>query len=159
MGTTLAMTILFTCGAIYLPPNKFVVFLNKTSRWFKSVCIKMWTCNISARFHSLTEMSPDRNGPDLNGSDRIGKTENWPFWSQILKFCLFLTHLAFFENKKSQTTSGFLWLFFSRRDLALAKHCLNCISIVNFIWRGSVTMMQAAKNIAKIFLLPWKCSV
>ena len=44
----------------------FVVFSNKTSRWFKYVCIKMWTCKISARFHSLTEMSPDRNVPDRN---------------------------------------------------------------------------------------------
>jgi len=40
----------------------------------------MWTCKISARFHSLTETSPDRNGPDRNGpdrngSDRIGQTE------------------------------------------------------------------------------------
>ena len=43
-----------------------VAFLNKTSRWFKYVCIKMWTCKISARFHSLTEMSRDRNGPDRN---------------------------------------------------------------------------------------------
>jgi len=25
---------------------------------------------MSARFYSLTEMSPDRNGPDRNGSDR-----------------------------------------------------------------------------------------
>jgi len=24
----------------------------------------MFTCKTSARFHSLTEMSPDRNGPD-----------------------------------------------------------------------------------------------
>jgi len=44
----------------------FVFFLNKTSRWFKYVCIKMWTCKISARFHGLTEMFPDRNGPDRN---------------------------------------------------------------------------------------------
>jgi len=40
----------------------------------------MCTCKISARLHSLTEMSPDRNisernGPDRNGSDRIGQTE------------------------------------------------------------------------------------
>jgi len=47
----------------------FVVF-KKTSRWFEYVCIKMWTCKIPARFHSLTEMSPDRNGPDW-----IGQTE------------------------------------------------------------------------------------
>jgi len=50
-------------------------FLNKTSRWFRYICIKMWTCRISARFYSLTEMSPDRNGPDRNGPDRIGQTE------------------------------------------------------------------------------------
>jgi len=48
----------------------FVVFVNKTSRWFKYVYIKMWAFKISARFHSLTEMTPDRNG-----SDRIGQTE------------------------------------------------------------------------------------
>jgi len=48
----------------------FVVFSNKTSCWFKYVCIKMWTYTISARFHSLTKMSPD-----CNGSDLIGQTE------------------------------------------------------------------------------------
>jgi len=50
----------------------------------------MLTCKISARFHSLTEMSPDRNGSDRNvpwpkgprpkrlrpnRPDRVGQTE------------------------------------------------------------------------------------
>jgi len=39
------------------------VFLNKTFRW-KYVCIKKWTCKISARFYSLTEMSRDQNDQD-----------------------------------------------------------------------------------------------
>jgi len=47
-------------------------FSNKISCWFKYICINMWACKISARFHCLTEMSPDRNGPDGNNSDRIG---------------------------------------------------------------------------------------
>jgi len=54
----------------------FVCFLNKTSRRFKYVYIKMLTCRISARFHSLIEMFPDRKGPDRNGSDRNGQTES-----------------------------------------------------------------------------------
>ena len=33
------------------------------------------------------------------------------FRSQILKFWLFLKHLGFFGNKKSQTKSGFFWLW------------------------------------------------
>jgi len=40
------------------------IFFNKTFRWFKYVCIKKWTCKIFARFHSLTEMSRDRNDHD-----------------------------------------------------------------------------------------------
>ena len=48
----------------------FVVFSNETFHWYKHICIKKWTYKISARFHSLTEMSRDRNG-----SDRIGQTE------------------------------------------------------------------------------------
>ena len=42
----------------------FKAFLNKIFRWFKYVCIKKWTNKISARFHSLTEMSQDRNDQD-----------------------------------------------------------------------------------------------
>ena len=42
----------------------FVVLLNKPFRSFKYVCIKKWTCKISARFHSLTEMSGNRNDQD-----------------------------------------------------------------------------------------------
>jgi len=41
-------------------------FLNKTFRWFEYVCIKMWTCKISARFYSPTEMFPNQNGPYRN---------------------------------------------------------------------------------------------
>ena len=53
-------------------------FSNKISSWFKYICINIGTGKISARFHCLTEMSPDRNGPDRNGSDRIGKTKKSP---------------------------------------------------------------------------------
>ena len=42
----------------------FVFFLNTTIRWFKYVCIRKWTYKISPRFHSLTEMSRDRNDQD-----------------------------------------------------------------------------------------------
>jgi len=42
----------------------FVVFLNKTFPWFKYVCIKRLPCKISARFHSLAEMSRDQNDQD-----------------------------------------------------------------------------------------------
>ena len=44
------------------------------------------------------------------------------------------------------------WLCFSRKSLALAKHCLSSIFITNLFWRESVTM-QGAKNIDKILLL------
>jgi len=40
-------------------------FSNKTFRSSKYVCIKKLTCKISVRFHSLTEMSRDRNDQDL----------------------------------------------------------------------------------------------
>jgi len=36
-----------------------------------------------------------------------------------MKFWLFLTPLACFENKK-QTKPGFFWLFFTQKGLALA---------------------------------------
>jgi len=78
----------------------------------------------------------------------------WRFWSQILKIRLFLTHLAFLENQKYQSISGFFfYIFFSLKGLALAKHCLNCIFITNLFEWESMTM-QGAKNIAKILLLP-----
>jgi len=60
----------------------FVVFLNDTFHWRKHVCIKKWTCKISARFPSLTEMSRDRKVPWPKRPDRNGQTEtvrpNWP---------------------------------------------------------------------------------
>jgi len=65
----------------------------------------------------------------------------------------FLTHLTFLKIK-----SWLFLTFFQSEVLALAKHCLSCISITYVFWRESVTM-QGAKNIAKIFLLPWKCSI
>jgi len=48
----------------------FVVFLNKTFRWFKYICIKKLTCQISARFHCLTETSRDRQAPWPKRPDR-----------------------------------------------------------------------------------------
>jgi len=58
------MKIICWCWLTVVPWIMLIVFFNKTSRWFKYVCIKLWTCKISARFHSLTERSPDRNGPN-----------------------------------------------------------------------------------------------
>jgi len=65
-------------------------FLNKTSHWFKYVCIKMLTCKISARFHRLTEMSPDRNGSDRIGQTKKSRTPAYPCLSTWL---LPITHL------------------------------------------------------------------
>ena len=77
----------------------------------------------------------------------------WHVWSQILKFKLFLTQLAFFENQKFQSKSVFsFFFFFCLKGLALAKYCLSCISIINIFWRESMAR-QGAKNIAKILLL------
>ena len=87
--------------------------------------------------------------------------------TQGYQFGLFETRLqtlAFFN------TLGFFWcfdfhkkpnkicFFFSWKGLALAKHCLSCMFVTNSFWRESTTM-QGAKNIAKILLLPWKCSM
>ena len=47
---------------LMLTASCLLQFLNKTFRWFEEVYIKKWTYKISARFHSLTEMSRDRNG-------------------------------------------------------------------------------------------------
>jgi len=42
----------------------------------------------------------------------------------------FLAHLAFFENQKYQSKSGFFFfIFFSLKGLVLVKHCLSCIII------------------------------
>jgi len=48
--------------------------------------------------------------------------------------------------------------FFSRKGLALAKHCLSCILITNLFKRECMAM-QGVKKTAKILLLPWKCSM
>jgi len=60
-------------------------FIIKTIRWFKCVCIEKLTCKISARFHSLIEMSRYRNDQDRKvpwwkrlrpkRPERIGPTE------------------------------------------------------------------------------------
>ena len=60
----------------------------------------------------------------------------WLFWSQILKFCLFLNTFRFF------------WLFFCRKGLALEKHCQSCIYITNLFWKESITM-QSSQDIEK----------
>jgi len=64
----------------------------------------MRTCKISTSFHSLTEMSPDRNGqtemspdrngPYRNGSDRIGQIEK----SRTRYSVTYITYLANTEN-------------------------------------------------------------
>ena len=61
----------------------FVVFINKT-RWFKYVCIKMWTCKISARFHKLTEMFPYWNGPDRDVAFPVVRA----YWKLLCSSCL-----------------------------------------------------------------------
>jgi len=40
----------------------------------------------------------------------------------------FLTPLAFFENQKNTDK---IWLVFTQKGLALAKHCLSCVFIIN----------------------------
>jgi len=51
----------------------------------------------------------------------------------------FWTPLAFFW-KSNQKKPDKIWLFFSRKSLALEKHCLSCISIKNLFWKESITM-------------------
>jgi len=55
----------------------------------------------------------------------------------------------FFGNQKDRQN----FAFFSRKGLALAKHCLSCVFITNLFWRESMTM-QGTENIVKILLLP-----
>ena len=68
----------------------------------------------------------------------------WLFWNQILNIWLFLRHLA---------KSVFFWLFFNRKGLALAKHCLSCIFIANLFWRESITM-QGAQILQRFYCCP-----
>jgi len=56
---------------------------------------------------------------------------------------------GFFENQKDRQNLA----FFSRKGLALAKHCLSCVFITNLFWWESMTM-QGTENIVKILLLP-----
>ena len=81
----------------------------------------------------------------------------WLVWNQISKSGFFqhtwLFLMFWFSQKAKQNM-----FFFSRKGLALAKHCLSCMFVTNRFWRESMTM-QGAKNIAKILLLPWKCSM
>jgi len=57
---------------------------------------------------------------------------NLAFLKPNFEIQAFLTHLAFFENQKYQSKSGFFFFtFFSLKDSALAKHCLSCIFITN----------------------------
>jgi len=59
----------------------------------------------------------------------------WHFLSRILKFC-YLTHLALFENQKEPKFGFFFFVsFFSRKGLALPKHCPSCIFITNLLTR------------------------
>jgi len=58
------------------------------------------------------------------------RVANLPFNKPNFEIQAFLTHLAFFENQKYQSQFGFLFfIFFSLKDLALAKHFLSCIYI------------------------------
>jgi len=58
------MKIIRWCWLTFGPWIMFVVFTNKTFPWFKHVCIKKWTYEISARFLSLAKMSRNRNNQD-----------------------------------------------------------------------------------------------
>jgi len=49
----------------------------------------------------------------------------WIFRSQILKFCFFKRTWQFLKIKKARKHLAFFDFFFSRKNLALAKHCLN----------------------------------
>jgi len=73
-------------------------------------------------------------------ADLLIRVAIWLLWSQNLKFWLLLNTFGFFWKSKNKTKVGFFWLFFSRKGLALAKHCLSCIFITNLFWRESMTM-------------------
>jgi len=53
----------------------FVVFLYKTFRWCKYVCIKKWTCKILQDFIVWPKCLGTKKSRDRNGSDRNGQTE------------------------------------------------------------------------------------
>jgi len=60
------------------------------------------------------------------------RVANLAFLKQNFEIQAFLTHLACFENQKYQSKSGFFFfIFFSLKDLALAKHSLSCIYVTN----------------------------
>jgi len=62
----------------------------------------------------------------------VCRVANLAFLKPIFEIQAFLMHLAFFENQKYQSKSGFFFfIFFSLKGLALAKHCLSCIFITN----------------------------
>jgi len=59
----------------------FVVFLNKTFRWFKYVCIKKWKYKILQDFTVSpkcleTETTKTEKSCDWNGFDQNGQTKN-----------------------------------------------------------------------------------
>jgi len=66
------------------------------------------------RYACRTSPINDNSSPCF-GFNQVSGLSIWLFWSQILKFWIFLRYLEFFENRKSQTTSGFFWLFQSER--------------------------------------------
>jgi len=58
---------------------------------------------------------------------------NLAFLKPDFEILAFLTPLAFFRNKKSQTKSGLFCFFFSWKGLDLEKHCLSCIFVTNLL--------------------------
>jgi len=56
---------------------------------------------------------------------------NFAFLKPNFEIQAVLTHSAFFQNQKFQSKSGFFFIFFSLKNLALVKHCLSCIYITN----------------------------
>jgi len=74
----------------------------------------------------------------------------WLFWSQILKFWLFLNAFGFFlEIKKAWQNLDFSG-FFSVGKAWIWKNIVRAVFITNLFWKS----MQTAQNIEKNLLLP-----
>jgi len=102
---------------------------------------------------------PASAGKGSEMSELRTRVANLAFLKPDFEILALFDHLwLFLEVKKSQTKSGFFWLFFSRTGLDLEKHCLSCIFITNLLWRQSMTM-QDAQDIEGILWLPWKWSI
>jgi len=80
------------------------------------------------------QQSPLPNSSGLMQSLVVCRVANLAFVKPNFELQAFLTHLAFFENQKYQSKSEFFFfVFFSLKDLALAKHCLSCMYITHLL--------------------------